>query len=179
MRAGDVMTQRVVSVAADASILQAAELMLQNKISGLPVVDADGKLVGVVTERDFLRRAGAERIRPRWFEVVIGPKRLADEYARSHARTVEQVMTAHPITVSDDAPLEDVLRLMEEHKIKRLPIVHEGRLVGIISRSDLLRALVHFIRWTSASGRDDAAVSARLTDLERAFWTHRTKPFPH
>ena len=110
---------------------------------------------------------------------MIGPQRLADEYVRSHVRTVEQVMTANPITVGDDAPLGEVLRLMEEHKIKRLPIVHDGQLVGIISRSDLLRALVRFIRRTSASALDDAAVSARLTDLERAFWTHRTRPFPH
>jgi CBS domain-containing protein len=175
MRAGDVMTRRVVSVQADASILAAAELMVQNKISGLPVADREGRLVGVVTERDFLRQPGgkAARERPRWSEVVIGPKRSADDYAGAHAVKVADVMTADPRTVTEDTPIEDVVRLMEEHNIKRVPVLCEGRLVGIIARADLLRALVRLIR---RSLSNNAANARRLLELERRYWSHRARP---
>ena len=97
MKAKDVMTPHVLSVAPDASISAAARLMLQNRISGLPVVDGSGKLVGMVTEGDFLRRTeiGTQRQRARWIEFLIGPGRLADEYSRSSGRSVSDVMTRY------------------------------------------------------------------------------------
>jgi CBS domain-containing protein len=176
MKAGDVMTRRVVSVQADASILAAAELMLQNKISGLPVVDPEERLVGVVTERDFLRQPDgkAAHARPRWSEVVIGPTRSADVYAGSHTFKVAEVMTADPRTVAEDTPVEDIVRLMEQHQIKRVPVLREGRLVGIIARADLMRALVRVIRQRPAN--NDVAMSRRLIELEKRYWAHRTKP---
>jgi CBS domain-containing protein len=106
MKVQDVMTSPVISVSAEASIVEAIRMMLDRNISGLPVLDGEGRLVGMVTEGDLLRRAetGTQRQRPRWLEFLIGPGRLADEYTRSHGRKVSEVMTADPITVTEDTP---------------------------------------------------------------------------
>src|SRR6202140_5417803 len=123
MKARDVMTSRVISIETDAPIMRAVRLMLQNRISGLPVVGPEGELVGVVTEGDFIPRGeiGTQRRRSRWLEFLIGPGRLADEYVHARGRKVEEVMTRAPITVTEDTPLDEVVRLMERHRIKRLP----------------------------------------------------------
>src|SRR6516165_9420699 len=107
MKARDVMTSPVVSIEPDASIWQAVRIMLQRHISGLPVIDQKGGLVGIVTEGDFLRRAetGTQRRGPRWLEYLIGPGRLADEYTRAHGRKVSEIMTADPLTITEDTPL--------------------------------------------------------------------------
>src|SRR6516165_12688953 len=120
MNVGDVMTRQVVSVLPDELMLDAARLMLEKKISGLPVVDDKGNLVGVVMEGDFLRRAeiGTKRERPRWVEFFLGPGRLADEYVQFSGRKVRDVMTHDVRTVTFEAPLEEVVRLMERHHIK-------------------------------------------------------------
>jgi CBS domain-containing protein len=120
MNAKDVMTPHVVSVAPDESVLAAARLMLQKKISGLPVVDDLANLVGVVTEGDFLRRAeiGTKRQRPRWVEFFVGPGRLADEYVQFSGRKVRDVMTRDVRTVALETPLVDVVHLMERYHIK-------------------------------------------------------------
>jgi CBS domain-containing protein len=177
MKARDVMRLDVISVRDDATLLEAAELMLRNKISGLPAVDASGHLVGVVTERDFLRQPGAAALkeRPRWSQVLLRPTPSADEELRFRDRTVREVMTANAITVSESTPLEEVVRLMEEHQIKRVPVVRNGRVVGLIARADLVRAIVPLVRRSSLAVKDDAAVTARLTDLEKRVWAHRTK----
>lgn len=174
MKADDVMHRAVVSVRDEATILEAAELLLQNEISGLPVVDAEGNLVGVVTERDFLRQPRAAKTRPRWSQILLRPALTADEHSRLQALKVKEVMTANAITVGENTPLEEVLRLMEEHQIKRVPVVRNGRLVGIIARADMLRAMVPLIRRSSLGLKNDVALSTRLIDLEKRFWTHRT-----
>lgn len=145
MLAGDVMTQDVIAVASDATAMQAAVLMLKHEISGLPVVDPDGTLVGIVTEGDFLRRAelGTQRRRPRWLEFVIGPGRLANDYVQACGRKVSDVMTAEPRTATEWTPLQEVVQLMERHRIKRVPVVCGRLLVGIVTRADLLRALAN------------------------------------
>jgi CBS-domain-containing membrane protein len=173
MQASEVMTRRVISVEADASILQAVQLMLQNRISGLPVVDGKGGLVGIVTEGDFLRRAeiGTQRKRPRWLEILIGPGRLAEEYVHSSSRKVGDVMTADPRTIGEDTPLEDAVQLMEKHRIKRLPVVRDGRLVGIVSRANVMHALVSLARETHAVAGNDTAIRDRiLAECERHSW---------
>ncbi len=106
MRVSDVMTRNVVSAQPDDTILTAARIMLQNRISGLPVVDARGNLVGMVTEGDFLRRSeiGTERRRPKWVEFVLGPGKLAEEFTHTSGRKVEQVMTQGPVTVGEEIP---------------------------------------------------------------------------
>jgi len=148
MKAKDVMTSPVVSVEPDTAVLQAVRIMLQRQISGLPVVRKDGRLVGVVTEGDFLRRAetGTERRRPRWLEYLVGPGRLADEYTRTHGRKVEDIMTAEPVTVAEDTALEEVVNLMEKRRIKRIPVLRGNEVVGIVSRANLLHALAGVAR---------------------------------
>ena len=143
MLAGDVMTRKVISVASDASAMQAGALMLKHQISGLPVVDAGGILLGIISEGDFLRRAelGTQRRRARWLEFLIGPGRLANEYVHACGRKATEIMTPNPYTVSETATLSEVVQLMERHRIKRVPVVCGRRLVGIVSRTDLLRAL--------------------------------------
>ena len=116
------MTPGVATVRPDTTLSDAARTMIQFSISGLPVIDAAGKLVGIVTEGDLLRRAetGTERRRPRWLEFIVGPGRMAEEYVHAHGRKVEEVMTPDVITVAEEAPLQEVVRIMEERRIKRV-----------------------------------------------------------
>jgi CBS domain-containing protein len=175
MKARDVMTPRVTSIAPDDTVLKAARLMLQHQISGLPVVDKGGALVGVVTEGDFLRRAetGTERHRASWLEFVLGPGRLAKDYTRFHARKVQEVMTCPPYTVTEDTPLEDVVELMERKRIKRLPVVRGQQMVGIVSRANLLHALASLAHEAQAKAPalDDGEIRERLiADLNEQAW---------
>src|SRR5215475_6221193 len=136
MKAKDVMTSPVISVGPDDSVSQAARIMLQRHISGLPVIDQEGRLVGIVTEGDFLRRVetGTQRQRPRWLQFLTGPGRLADEYVRSTSRRVEDVMTQPVHAIDEDMPLSDIVELMERRRVKRLPVLRDRKLVGIVSR---------------------------------------------
>jgi CBS domain-containing protein len=160
------MSSPVVSVEADTPILQAIRIMLQRRVSGLPVVDKDGHLVGIVTEGDFLRRAetGTQRRRPRWLEFLIGPGRLAEEYARSHGRKVGEVMTPDPVTVTEHTALEDIVKLMEKRQIKRLPVVLGSYVVGIVSRANLLHALASVSREAKPAELADETIRARLLE---------------
>jgi|SRR5579862_1375768 CBS domain-containing protein len=176
MQVKDVMTRNVISVGADEPVVKAARVMLQNRISGLPVVDADGDLVGVVTEGDFLRRSeiGTERQRPKWLEFVLGPGRLAQEYVRTSGRKVEEIMTPDPRTVAEDATLEDVVEIMERRHIKRLPVTRAGRMVGIVSRANLMHALASLSREIPApTGGDSAIRDAVIAALDRQHWAPR------
>jgi CBS domain-containing protein len=173
MKASDVMTRRIVSVTPEATVLEAVRLMLQNHISGLPVIDATGNLVGVVTEGDFLRRAetGTQRKRSRWLELFVGPRTLAEEYVHAHGRKVEEVMTADPITISEDTPLEEVVRAMERHRIKRLPVVRDKNVVGIVSRANLMHALASLGRAAPAASSSDTAIRNQiLKELDKQAW---------
>jgi len=173
MQVRDVMTPNVVSVRDDESIVKAARLMLQNRISGLPVVNANGALVGVVTEGDFLRRGelGTSRQRPKWLEFLVGPGRLANEYVHQSGRKVAEVMTRDPLTVGEDDSLETVVKLMESRRIKRLPVMRNGQIVGIISRANLVHALASLSRETAPTTTDDAEIRDRvLAALANAHW---------
>lgn len=164
MKVSDIMTPHVLSVPPEESVVTAAQLMLEKRISGLPVIDAGGKLVGIVTEGDFLRRAetGTRRQRPRWIEFFMGPGRLADEYVRLSGRKVGDVMTDEVQTVAPDAPLEQIVRLMERHRIKRVPVVHDGKVVGIVTRANLLRAVASFAGQIAPLAPEDAAIRDQL-----------------
>ncbi len=144
MNVADVMTQPVISVTAEATIAEAARRMLENHISGLPVVDPNGAVVGIVTEGDLLRRAetGTDRLHSRWFELLIAPGRLARDYVHSHARKVGEVMSRDVASVAPEDTLAKVVELMESRRIKRLPVVEDGRLIGIVSRANLMQALL-------------------------------------
>jgi len=173
MQVRDVMTRNVISATADESILSAARLMLQHRISGLPVVDASGALIGIVTEGDFLRRGeiGTARHRPKWLEFIVGPGRLAEEYVHETGRKVGEVMTPNPYTVSEGDSLDTVVKLLERRRIKRLPVLRDGKLVGIISRANLLHALASLAHEAPAAAADDAAIRDRvLAALAKQHW---------
>lgn len=176
MKVRDVMTSPVVSVGPDTTLLEAGELMLKHDISGLPVLDKDARLVGLITERDFLRPTGSGRgyQRPRWFQVLTGQAK--DGFRRHADRKVAEVMTADPVTITEETPLEEVVGLMGHHLIHRLPVMRGAKLVGIVSRADLLRALVQSLHKTSALSKRDEDIRARMTELERESWLHRTRP---
>ena len=173
MQVRDVMTRKVISIAAGDTVLSAVNTMLQNRISGLPVIDAQSNLVGMVTEGDFLRRSeiGTQRRRPKWLEFLVGPGRLAEEYVHASGRKVEEVMTADPVTVSEDDSLETVVELMERRHIKRLPVVRDGKMVGIVSRANLMLALVSLARDKQTPAGGDAAIRERvLAAFENQRW---------
>jgi CBS domain-containing protein len=177
MKAADVMTDKVLSVGPGASVAQAARLMLDNNISGLPVVDGQGRLVGIVSEGDFLRRAetGTERRRPHWLEFLLGPGRLADEYVRAHGRKVEEVMTRDVASVAEDAPLDEIVRLMERRRIKRVPIMRDGKLVGIVTRANLLRALASVAAELPPAASSDAELRRLvLAELGKQPWSSQS-----
>ena len=147
--------------------------MLQNHISGLPVVDADGRLQGMLTEGDLLRRAelATQRQRTRWIAFLLGPGRLADEYVQTHGRKVSEIMTLDPVTVAEDTPLEQVVSVMEKRRIKRVPVVRGEKVLGIISRANLLYALASIARQAKHVSLDDRAIRERLlTELEGQSW---------
>jgi len=177
MKAADVMTLGAATVRPDASTAEAAQLMLRYRISGLPVVTDTGNLVGMVTERDFLRRseAGTEPRRPRWSELLYLPGALAEDYVRSHSRTVADVMTTEVITVSDDTPLSKVVALMEQHNVKRLPVLRDGTIVGIVSRANLLRAVAKQPEDEHASLASDQAIRDQIiSELRSQPWAPET-----
>ena len=172
----DVMTTNVICIGADEPVLKAARLMLQNRISGLPVIDNEGELVGIVTEGDFLRRSelGTQRQRPKWLEFIVGPGRLAQEYSHSAGRRVEEIMTADPRTIGADETLEAVVQAMERHHVKRLPVTKGARVVGIVSRANLMHALASLVRDVPAPAAGDAAIREQiLAAIGKQHWAPR------
>ncbi len=143
MKVHDIMSTKVVTVSPSTSVRDIAALMVEKHVSGLPVLNDNGTLVGMVSEGDLLRRPeiGTEKHRRRWVSFFIGVDEQAREFTKSHALHAGDVMTEQVIHVSEETPLGDAVGLMEKHNIKRLPVLSEGKLVGIVSRVDLLRAL--------------------------------------
>lgn len=172
MQVSDVMTRPVVTTRADATIEQAVRAMIEHGISGLPVIDDTDRLIGIITEGDFLRRveSGTERHRPRWLEFLLGPGRIAEEYVHTHGRRVSEVMTPEVVTVAVDTPLEDAVRLMERRRVKRLPVLRDGRLVGIVSRANLLRPLLHSMDRMAAHDTDEHIRDCLMAELTAQTW---------
>ena len=181
MKVADIMTRRVTTVGPDATVAEAAQFMLGRSISGLPVINQAGKVIGVVTEGDLLRRAetGTERRRSRWLEFVVGAGRIADEYVRSHGRKVREVMTSDVVTVTPETGLERVVELMERHGIKRLPVLENDKLVGIVSRANLLYALAGLAVTAPPANSSDAEIHRRLiAEIDNASWAPRASVTP-
>ena len=173
MRAHQIMTRSVITVTPDTTLVQAANKMLQQHVSGLPVVDAAGKLVGIVSEGDFLRRSeiGTQRRRSRWLKFILGPGQEAVDFVREHGGKVSEVMTREPFTTTEDTPLEEIVRAMEKHKVKRLPVMRGETLVGIVSRANLLQAVASLARDIPDPTADDDHIRRRITDsLEKNGW---------
>ena len=170
MRAYQIMTPRVATVRPDTPIAEAAELMLAKRISGLPVVDAGGKLVGIVSEGDFLRRGeiGTQKARAGWLAFFFGPGKLAAEYIREEGRTVQNVMTLDPVTIAEDTALNEIVKIMERKGIKRLPVLRNGELIGIVTRANLLQAVASLARGApQPSAGDDEMRRQILESIEQ------------
>lgn len=166
MKAGDIMTVGAATVRPDTTVEHAARLMLEHGVSGLPVVDESGELVGIVTERDLLHRPeiGTAHHRSRWLEMWMAPRSLAQDYARQHGRRIEDVMSRDVVSVDPEAELDEVVALLERRKIKRLPVVREGKVVGIISRANLVLALSRRMGEVPAEVVDDLAIRRHILD---------------
>jgi len=164
MQARDVMTTEVATVAPDATIEDIAQVLMARNISGVPVVE-DGKVVGVVSEGDLIRRQeiGTEP-HPSWWLQLLSPARdRARDYVKSHGTTAREVMTRDVATVTEDTPLGEIAALFERRHIKRVPVVRDGKLVGIVSRADLLRAFASAARKVDLPrSADDAELRERV-----------------
>jgi len=175
MRATDVMSSPVVAASAQITVQHVARMMINHRISGIPIVDGDQKLIGIITEGDLLRRVetGTERQRSRWSEWFRPNSRLAADYVKSHARQVADIMTRDVVTVDKFATLDEIAELMEKHGIKRVPVVHDGKLVGIVSRADLLKILASGAAAVSNEDSDRSIRNRLLTELRKQKWaTH-------
>ena len=167
MNAADVMISNVITVGPDAQLQDVAETLLKNRISAMPVVTADGKLVGIVSEGDLMRRAetGTGRKRSWWLAMMTGREVLAAEYIKEHSRKVSDVMTHEVITVKPETPLYDIATLLERNGIKRVPVVKDGKVVGIVSRANLLQALAS--RRPPIEGKIPSDAALRESVVER------------
>lgn len=165
MRAADFMTIGAATIRPDASIREAARVMLDHRISGLPVVDEGGNLVGIVSEGDLLREAARGEGAPRhWLETVAEPESPRRAATLAPASTVREVMTAAVVTVSANTPVREVVDLMQRHGIKRVPVVEGNKLVGIVSRADLLRGLAREAELMPGASAEDYALRARVLE---------------
>lgn len=156
MQAQDVMTTKVISVGPDTPVQEVAALLLEHKISAVPVVDAEGQLVGVVSEGDLIHRLEDERAARRswWLSLVASPEEQAQAYLKTHGHVVRDVMTTPVVTVAPTTPVSEIAHLLDSRRIKRVPVVQDGRVIGIVSRGDLLRALaLHRERTVTADDR--------------------------
>jgi CBS domain-containing protein len=172
MKAADVMVANVITVGPDARVEDVAGVLLANRISAVPVVDDEGRMIGIISEGDLMRRpeTGTERPRSWWLEALTDTRTLATEFVRSHSRRVADVMTRHVVTANPDTPLGEIASLLEKNRIKRVPIVEYGKIVGIVSRANLLQGLASLRGAVStATAADDAKLRDRLiTSLKAA-----------
>ena len=166
MRAHQIMTRPVITVSPETTIVEAADIMLRRHISGLPVVDAAGKLVGIVSEGDFIRRSeiGTQRKRGRFLKFILGPGQAAADFVHEHGCKIAEIMTAEPVTITEDTPLQDIVALMEKNRLKRLPVIRDDRVVGIVSRANLLQAVASLARQIPDPTADDDHIRNRIID---------------
>lgn len=176
MKAKDIMTSPVVSIGPDATVREIAALLLDMRISAVPVLDA-GRLVGIVSEADLLHRheLGTEGSQRPWWLRLLSADASLEDYIKSHARRARDVMTRKVVSAEDDAPLATIVSLLERHGVKRLPVLRGGRLAGIVSRSDVVRALARRPGPARrAAGGDQAIRRELLGELKRYPWWGRT-----
>jgi CBS domain-containing protein len=166
MKARDIMATNVMTVGPEASVRQAAEILFKNRISALPVVDEHGELIGIISEGDLARRAELETDDRRswWLEIFSreSKEKLAIEYVKSHARRVKDVMTRSVVTASPTTSLRNIAALLEKNRIKRVPIVAKGRVVGIVSRANLVQALAGLREEDPQSATSDSMIRKKV-----------------
>lgn len=166
MRAHQIMTRPVITVRPETTIAEAANIMLQRHVSGLPVIDAAGKLLGIVSEGDFIRRSeiGTQRKRGRWLKFILGPGKSATDFVHEHGRKVAEIMTPEPLTITEDTPLDEIVALMEKNNVKRLPVARGEQVVGIVSRANLVQAVASLARDIPDPTADDDHIRNRVID---------------
>jgi CBS-domain-containing membrane protein len=163
MKVSEIMTRRVISITPEATLLNAIRLMLKHHISGLPVIDHDHRLVGIVTESDFLHRAEtATDPRRSWLYAIFEPIEAAEGYVRSHGMKIRDIMTKQVVTASEQTPLEEVVHLLEVQNIKRLPVMRDHKVVGIVTRTNLMHAFVSIHRGMQKSSETDASLREHI-----------------
>jgi CBS domain-containing protein len=173
MRAHQIMTRSVITVTPETSVVEAANLMLQRHISGLPVVNSADRLVGIISEGDFIRRSeiGTQRQRGRFMKFILGAGKEATDFVHEHGRKIAEIMTPEPLTISEDTDLEEIVEIMEKNNVKRLPVTRGDKLVGIVSRSNLLRAVASLAREIPDPTADDDHIRDRIINaLEKNNW---------
>jgi CBS domain-containing protein len=172
MKARDVMVSPVVTVKLNACVKEVARVLLDQRISAVPVVDDQGKVVGIVSEGDLLHRSevGTERRRSWWLLGLTREETLAAEYVKTHGRKVADVMTSKVITATPDTPLHEVAGLMETNSVKRVPIVKDGQLVGIVSRANLVQAVASARGELEIALSDASARETLLAHLQQQAW---------
>lgn len=174
MQVRDVMVAPVITVSPSSTVQEAAKLLLDERISAAPVLDSEDRLVGIVSEGDLLHRveAGTKRRRSWWLQALTGNNTLATEYIKAHARKVADVMTRDVITASPQTPLHEIATLMEKNAIKRVPILENGHVVGIVSRANLLQAVASSHTMLEVSPSDQAIRERILSSLKSEPWAH-------
>lgn len=165
MQAKDVMTTNVITITPDTRVIDVAKLLLEHHISAVPVVDADGRVLGIVSEEDLIHRPelGVRRRRGGWLSFLAGDEEVTAEYVKTHGLRAAEVMTRPVVTVSEDTSLGAIAELLEARHIKRVPVVRDGRLVGMVTRVDLLRGLAAY--WDElkpAPAQDDRAIREQI-----------------
>ena len=174
MKARDVMVSPVITVKPYSSVKEVAKTFLERRISAVPVVDDQGKLVGIVSEGDLLHRseAGTERQRPWWLLALTGDDTLAAEYVKAHGRKVADVMTRDVVTATPDTPLHEIATLLEKNSIKRVPLVKDGQLVGIVTRANLVQAVASARKGLDIPLSDTTIRDKLLAHLNAQSWAH-------
>jgi CBS domain-containing protein len=174
MKAAEVMTKDVISVSPDARVQDVAQILLTNRISAVPVVDKNGVLVGIVSESDLMRRAEADtgRHRPWWLAMLTRDEILAADYVREHSRRISDVMTSVVVTAAPETSLDVIADLFEKNGIKRVPIVKDGAVVGIVSRANLLQALMRARVKVESKPSDDALRHSVIERIKAERWTN-------
>ena len=170
MKVEEIMTRDVIAVAPKTPIHEAAELMVDHGVSGLPVVDDAGRVVGIVSEGDLILREKPRERMPWWKAFFGDAERLAREYQKAHGMTVGEVMTRSLITVSPDLPIESVALILDEHRIRRVPVVADGQLLGIVSRGDLVKALAKAPPRAGSQPSDERLVREMRARLAEEPW---------
>lgn len=174
MRAIDVMVRDVVTVRPDTDVAEAIKLLAEHDVSALPVLGAAGNLVRMLSEADLIHRVeiGTEKQRPWWVEAVTGASTLAEDFAKSHGKKAGEVMSSGVISVSEDTPLSEIAAVLERNGIKRVPVVKDGKLVGMVSRSNLIQALASVVGRIDHHNETDRQIRLDLLSrLKEQSWT--------
>ncbi len=173
MKAKDVMTARVVAVMGETTVAELAQRLLQHRVSAAPVVDSEGTLVGIVSEGDLLRHVAPERTPRSWWLGLFDGDSAARDYTKAHGRHVRDVMTRDVISVTEDTPVPEIAELLETRHIKRVPVVRDGKVVGIVSRANLIHGLAAMRAAVSPATADDERLRAAVVaELSARDWSH-------